>query len=61
VTLSSGVLTATGRVVKSGRRMSLATAEIHDGPAALVTTASSNCMISPRLSASELGSGSGRG
>lgn len=45
VTLNSGVLTATGRVVKSGRRMSLAAAEIHDGAGRLVATASSNCMI----------------
>jgi uncharacterized protein (TIGR00369 family) len=47
VTLASGTLVATGRVVKSGRRMSLATAEIHDGSGRLVTTASSNCLIIP--------------
>jgi uncharacterized protein (TIGR00369 family) len=45
VTLDSGTLTATGKVVRSGRRMALASVEVHDGRNRLVTTASSNCLI----------------
>jgi uncharacterized protein (TIGR00369 family) len=45
VTLDSGGLVATGRVIKPGRRVALATAEVHDGAGRLVATASSNCLI----------------
>jgi uncharacterized protein (TIGR00369 family) len=45
VTLDSGTLVATGRVVKPGRRVATATAEIVDGAGKLVATASSNCLI----------------
>ena len=45
VTLASGTLVATGRVVKPGRRVALAAAEIHDAAGRLVATASSNCLI----------------
>jgi uncharacterized protein (TIGR00369 family) len=45
VTLDSGTLLATGRVVKPGRRVAQATAEVHDGAGRLVATASSNCLI----------------
>jgi uncharacterized protein (TIGR00369 family) len=45
VTLDSGTLVATGRVVKPGRRVATATAEIVDGTGRLVATASSSCLI----------------
>lgn len=45
VTLESGTLAATGRVVKPGRRVATATAEVHDGSGRLVATATSNCLI----------------
>jgi uncharacterized protein (TIGR00369 family) len=45
VTLRSGTLVATGRVVKPGRRVATATAEIVDGNGNLVATASSSCLI----------------
>jgi uncharacterized protein (TIGR00369 family) len=45
VTLNSGTLTVTGKVVRSGRRMALATVEVHDSANRLVATASSNCLI----------------
>ena len=45
VTLDSGTLVATGRVVKPGRRVATATAEIVDGAGRLVATASSSCLI----------------
>jgi uncharacterized protein (TIGR00369 family) len=45
VTLGSGTLVATGRVVKPGRRVATATAEIVDGAGRLVATASSSCLI----------------
>jgi uncharacterized protein (TIGR00369 family) len=45
VTLDSGTLVATGRVVKPGRKVAAATAEVHDGAGRLVATASSNCLI----------------
>jgi uncharacterized protein (TIGR00369 family) len=45
VTLRSGTLVATGRVVKPGRRVATATAEIVDGDGRLVATASSSCLI----------------
>lgn len=47
VTLESGVLVATGRVIKPGRRVALAAAEVHDGAGHLVATATSNCLIMP--------------
>jgi acyl-coenzyme A thioesterase PaaI-like protein len=45
VTLDSGTLVATGRVVKPGRRVATATAEIVDGTGRLVATASSSCLV----------------
>jgi len=45
VTLNSGTLTVTGKVVRSGRRMALAAVEVHDGAGRLVATATSNCLI----------------
>jgi uncharacterized protein (TIGR00369 family) len=45
VTRDSGVLTVTGKVVRSGRRMALAAVEVHDARNRLVTTATSNCLI----------------
>jgi uncharacterized protein (TIGR00369 family) len=45
VTLDSGTLTATGQVVKPGRRVATATAEILDAAGRLVATASSNCLV----------------
>jgi uncharacterized protein (TIGR00369 family) len=47
VTLESGVLVATGRVVKPGRSIALASAEVQDGAGRLVATATSNCLIMP--------------
>ena len=47
VTVDSGTLVAVGRVTKPGRRVALATAEIHDGAGRLVATASSNCLVFP--------------
>lgn len=47
VTLDSGTLVATGRVIKPGRRIALAAAEVHDGAGRLVATATSNCLIIP--------------
>ena len=41
----SGMLTATGRVTKPGRRIALATAEITDAAGRLVATASSNGLL----------------
>lgn len=48
VTLGSGQLRATGVVTKPGRKVALASVEIHDGAGKLVGTASSNCLIIPR-------------
>ena len=45
VTLASGTLTATGRVVKPGRRVATAAVEIADGAGKLVATASSSCLV----------------
>lgn len=45
VTRDSGVLRATGRVTKRGRRVAFASAEIVDGAGVLVATAASNCLI----------------
>ena len=45
VTLNSGTLVVTGKVVRSGRRMALAAVEVHDGAGRLVATATSNCPI----------------
>jgi uncharacterized protein (TIGR00369 family) len=45
VTLDSGTLVATGRVVKPGRRVAAASAEVHDGNGRLVATATSNCLV----------------
>ena len=47
VTLASGTLVATGRVIKPGRRVALASAEITDTAGRLVATATSNCLILP--------------
>ena len=47
VTLGSGTLVATGRVVKPGRRVATATVEILDGAGRLVATASSSCLVMP--------------
>jgi uncharacterized protein (TIGR00369 family) len=47
VTLESGVLVATGRVVKPGRSIALASAQVQDGAGRLVATATSNCLIMP--------------
>ncbi len=45
VTSQSGVLRATGRVIKAGRRVALAGAEIVDGAGRPVATATSNCLV----------------
>ncbi len=45
VTTGSGVLRATGRVTKRGRRVAFSTAEIVDGSGAVVATATSSCLI----------------
>jgi len=45
VSLESGTLTATGRVVKPGRRVAFAEAQIHDGSRSLVATATSSCLV----------------
>jgi uncharacterized protein (TIGR00369 family) len=45
VTTDSGVLRATGRVTKRGRRVAFAGAEITDGSGALVGTATSTCLV----------------
>jgi uncharacterized protein (TIGR00369 family) len=45
VTLDSGTLVASGRVVKPGRRVAAAAAEVHDGAGRLVATATSNCLV----------------
>ena len=47
VTLDSGRLRATGIVTKPGRKVALASVEIHDRADKLVATASSNCLIIP--------------
>ncbi len=47
VTADGSTLVAVGRVTKPGRRVALATAEIHDGAGRLVATASSNCLVFP--------------
>jgi uncharacterized protein (TIGR00369 family) len=45
VTSASGVLTATGRVTKPGRRVAFCTAEVVDGADKLVATATSSCLV----------------
>jgi uncharacterized protein (TIGR00369 family) len=45
VTLASGTLVTTGRVIKPGRRVATAAVEIVDGAGKLVATASSSCLI----------------
>jgi len=45
VTSQSGVLRATGRVIKAGRRVALAAAEIVDGAGRPVAIATSNCLV----------------
>jgi uncharacterized protein (TIGR00369 family) len=45
VTVDSGVLRATGRVTKRGRRVAFSTAEIVDGSGKTVATASGSCLI----------------
>jgi uncharacterized protein (TIGR00369 family) len=47
VTLESGRLRAIGVVTKPGRKVALASVEIHDSADKLVATASSNCLIIP--------------
>ena len=47
VTLASGTLVAAGRVIKPGRWVALASAEITDVAGRLVATATSNCLIVP--------------
>ena len=51
VTLSSGVLRATGLVTKPGRRVAFSTAEIVDQAGKLVATATSSCLVMDRLTA----------
>jgi uncharacterized protein (TIGR00369 family) len=48
VTLASGVLRATGRVTKPGRRVAFSAVEIADGAGKLVATATSSCLIIDR-------------
>jgi len=50
VTLASGTLRATGRIVKPGRRVALASAEVHDQRGRLVASATSNCLVFPQES-----------
>jgi uncharacterized protein (TIGR00369 family) len=45
VTVDSGVLRATGRVTKRGRRVAFAAAEIEDGAGRPVATATSTCLV----------------
>ncbi|MGH9021016.1 MAG: PaaI family thioesterase [Acidimicrobiales bacterium] len=52
VTLESGVLRATGLIVRAGRRVSVASAEVVDGAGRAVATALSSCLIiDPSLAA----------
>ncbi|MFI5034746.1 MAG: PaaI family thioesterase [Acidimicrobiales bacterium] len=48
ITTDSGVLRATGRATKTGRRVGFATAEIVDGAGHLVATATTSCLIIDR-------------
>ncbi|WP_202387042.1 hotdog fold thioesterase [Nocardioides flavescens] len=45
VTVDSGRITATGRVLQRGRRTALAEAQVHDAAGRLVAHATSSCMI----------------
>ena len=45
VTMASGVLRATGQLVKPGRRVAYSTAEIADHTGKLVATATSSCLM----------------
>ena len=45
VTLSSGVLRATGEVTKPGRRVAFSRAEIVDHAGRVVATATSSCLV----------------
>jgi uncharacterized protein (TIGR00369 family) len=45
VTSASGVLTATGRVTKPGRRVAFCTAEVVDAADKLMATATSSCLV----------------
>jgi uncharacterized protein (TIGR00369 family) len=45
VTSASGVLRATGRVTKRGRRVAFSTAEVVDGAGKLVAAATSSCLV----------------
>ena len=45
VTTASGLLRATGRVTKPGRRVAYSTAEIADQAGKIVATASSSCLV----------------
>jgi uncharacterized protein (TIGR00369 family) len=47
VTRNSGRLRGVGRVVKPGRRVAFAEAEIFDGSGALVAAATSSCLVFP--------------
>jgi uncharacterized protein (TIGR00369 family) len=63
VTTGSGTLTATGVVVKPGRRVATATVEVADGSGRLVATASSSCLVIPGNAGESPGAdgGGGRG
>ncbi len=45
VKATGGDLTATGRIVKTGRRVAFAEAEVRDDQARLVATATSSCLV----------------
>jgi uncharacterized protein (TIGR00369 family) len=45
VTVDSGLLTCSGRVIQRGRRTALAEAQLHDAAGKLVAHATSSCMI----------------
>jgi len=47
LTSDSGELRATGEVIKPGRRVSVATAVVHDQRGKLVATATSSCLLMP--------------
>jgi uncharacterized protein (TIGR00369 family) len=48
VTHESGTLIATGTILKPGRRVAVAEAEIVDGAGKLVASATSSCLVIPR-------------
>ena len=45
VTTTSGLLRATGQIIKPGRRVATAGAEVTDGSGKLVATATSSCLV----------------